>query len=56
MPAEAWKRAVSEHYPYRTWIPLHTDTLDRLARLKVARGAPTFDRTLVELMDEGERR
>ena len=57
MPVEAWKKAIAEAYPYRGWIPLDTATIERLQRLKVDRGLPTFDAAVEHLLaDDGEAR
>lgn len=53
MPVEAWKGAIAEAYPFRGWIPLDTETIDRLQRLKVERGLPTFDAAVGELLADG---
>jgi Family of unknown function (DUF6084) len=51
MPVAVWRRMIDAHYPYRTWVPLHTETLDRLRTLRTARGLPTFDAAIEELLD-----
>jgi len=50
MPVAAWRRAIEAHYPYRTWVPVHTETLARLQRLKLDRGLPSYDATIGELL------
>ncbi len=52
MPVEAWKAMIASHYPYRGWVALHTETIERLARLKAERGQPTFDACLAELLED----
>ncbi len=54
MPVEAWKTTIAAHYPYRGWIALHTETIERLARLKAERGLPTFDACVSELLEDLE--
>lgn len=54
MPIEVWRQTIDAAYPYRAWIPIHTETLERLQRLKAERGLPTFDATVEQLL--GERR
>ena len=29
MPVDAGAEMIDRHYPYRAWIPVHTDTLER---------------------------
>jgi hypothetical protein len=53
MPVEAWRRMIDEHYPLRRWIALDADTVERLAQRRAARGLPTFDALIDELLDEG---
>ncbi len=52
MPVAAWDEMIAAHYPYRAWIPVHTETLARLARRKATLGLPTFDATAAKLLDE----
>lgn len=56
MPVGAWRRAIEAHYPRRTWVPVHAETLARLQRLKLERGLPSYDAAIGELLgQEGER-
>ena len=43
LPLEVWRQTIDAAYPWRGWIPLHTETIARLERLKAERGLPTFD-------------
>ena len=52
MPVEAWKTMIASHYPYRAWIPVHTETLAEAGSPKAERGLPTFDATAAKLLDE----
>lgn len=54
MPVTTWREMIDEHYPYRGWVPLHKETIDRLATLKAERALPTFDATVEALLDGGE--
>jgi len=51
MPIAAWKTMITEHYPNGGWVRLRTDTLGRLHALRGARGLPTFDACVTELLD-----
>ncbi len=51
MPTSVWKEMIAEHYPFRGWVPLHTETVSRLAERKATTGAPTFDAAVAELLD-----
>lgn len=50
LPVSVWKELIGHYYPKTGWIGLHADTLDALARFKAARGLPTFDACVAELM------
>jgi Family of unknown function (DUF6084) len=52
MPLAAWRDLVAAHYPHRGWIPLHRETVDRLARLRAARALPDFDAAVRDLLEE----
>jgi hypothetical protein len=53
MPVEAWRRMIEIHYPFRGWVPLHTETIDALRRFKTQRGLPTFDVAVERLLALG---
>ena len=55
MPIGVWRRAIESVYPYRAWVPVHTQTLARLERRKANLGLPTFDAVVEALLDEEER-
>ena len=54
LPVEVWRRAIDAVYPYRAWVPVHSDTLARLERRKAERGLPTFDAVVDELLGDDE--
>ena len=54
MPIEVWRQTIDSTYPYRGWVPVHTDTLRRLEARKADRGLPTFDAVLDELLGPDE--
>ncbi len=56
MPIEVWRATIDAAYPYRTWVPLHTETLARLERRKAERGLPNFDAVLEQLLEANEKR
>ena len=49
MPVEAWRSMIAEHYPLRRWIALGPEQVERLARIRVERGLPSFDAVIDEL-------
>ena len=54
MPVSAWRRMIEMHYPHRGWVALEPETVERLNRLKGARGEHTIDRTVASMLDEAE--
>ena len=55
MPLEAWRAMIARHYPGGGWIRLHHDTLEALNARRAARGLPSFDACVAELL-EGDGR
>jgi hypothetical protein len=54
LPIAVWQAMIAEHHPNRGWIPLATETVDRLRGRKARDGAPTFDACVSELLDRAE--
>jgi hypothetical protein len=54
MPVAAWHAMIAAHYPYKGWVAMNVETIERLARLKAQRGLPTMDETVERLLDESE--
>jgi hypothetical protein len=52
LPVDTWRSLMAAYYPGGGWVRLQAATLDRLAARKAARGLPSFDATLAELLDE----
>jgi hypothetical protein len=53
MPVAVWRGMIEEHYPGGGWIRLSHGTLDALNARRAARGLPSFDACVVELLDAG---
>jgi hypothetical protein len=51
MPVAAWRAMIEEHYPGGGWIRLSHETLDALNSRRAARGLPSFDACVEELLD-----
>jgi hypothetical protein len=51
MPVAAWRAMIAEHYPGGGWIRLSHETLDALNARRAARGLPSFDACVEELLD-----
>jgi Family of unknown function (DUF6084) len=54
LPVAVWRETVEHYYPATGWAALRTHTLDALERERVARGLPTFDACVAQLLQEGE--
>ena len=52
MPIGAWRAMIAEHYPGGGWIRLADDTLCTLNERRAARGLPTFDACVKELLSQ----
>ena len=52
MPVAVWREAVEHYFPRARWITLHQDTLAALEREKRARGLPTLDACVAQLLEE----
>jgi hypothetical protein len=55
LSATAWRAAINMHYPDAEWLRLSKETFDRLYRFKVARGIPTWDQLLNQLLNRAEQ-
>jgi uncharacterized protein DUF6084 len=53
MPVAAWKAMIEEHYPGGGWARLSHETLRALNTRRAARGLPSFDACVRELLDAG---
>lgn len=52
MPVAAWRTMIAEYYPGGGWIRLQSDTLQALAVRRAARGLPSFDACVQELLED----
>lgn len=52
MPVAAWRAMIAEYYPGGGWIRLSDTTLAALQDLRSARGLPSFDACITELLGE----
>jgi hypothetical protein len=51
---EEWKRAIDAHYSGTGWLRLSKQSLQRIYLYKVARGLPTWEQTIDQLLDCAE--
>lgn len=54
LPVSVWKAAIDAHYPESAWLRLPRDVFDRLYRYKVARGIPTWQGVIDQLLNQSE--
>ena len=52
LPLGVWRETIDAAYPWRGWIPMHTETIARLERRKAELGLPTFDATIDHLLGQ----
>jgi hypothetical protein len=50
LPVTLWREMIERYYPNTAWIRLHKDVFDQLYRYKAAHGLPTWDETVVRLL------
>lgn len=50
LPVRVWKEVMEQYFPNLGFLMLRRDILDRVHRYKVARGLPTFEQALEELL------
>ena len=51
LPVSQWREAVDAHFPDTAWITMSRKTLDELGRFKSRHALPTWDATLLALLD-----
>jgi hypothetical protein len=50
LPVRVWQEMMDRYYPNAAWLCLRRDVFDRLHGFKVARGIPTWEETLEQLL------
>jgi Family of unknown function (DUF6084) len=51
LPVAVWREAIDAHFPNSTWIKISTHTFDRLQRFKARAALPTWEATVLALLD-----
>jgi hypothetical protein len=51
MPVRIWQDMMDAYYPNTAWLCLQRDAFDRLVAYKTRHGIPTFEQTLMRLME-----
>ena len=52
MPVATWREMMQHYYPDGGWVRLHDDTIAALSRRRAARGLPSFDACVAELLED----
>ncbi len=52
LPVQVWREMMDLYFPNSGWLMLSRDTLDVLTRFKAARGLPTWDHVVEQLLKE----
>lgn len=52
MPVTAWREMLEQHFPGCGWIRLPRDTMDALLAYRSRRALPSWEATLLDLLDE----
>lgn len=55
LPVATWRAMMQRYYPNSAWLRLHKDVFDQLARYKATRGLPTWDETLIQLLETSSK-
>ena len=54
LPVSIWKELMDAHYQNSAWLCLRRDIFEQLYRYKVARGIPTWDQALENILAQAE--
>jgi len=55
LPVSVWRQTMDRYFPGSAWLRLDRDTFERLAAYRAANTLPSWQQTLNELLDRGER-
>lgn len=51
VPVKLWREMMDTHFPNSGWLRLQRETLDALAEYRTARGLPTWDETVLAVLE-----
>lgn len=51
MPVAVWREMMDIHFPGSGWLRLRRDTIDALAEFRASRALPTWDDTVIAVLD-----
>jgi hypothetical protein len=52
LPVSTWREAIDAHFPNSSWIRLSSTAMDELLEYKTRRALPTWEATVLSLLDE----
>ena len=52
LPVTVWRQMMDMYFPGAGWLRLRRDTLSDLERFKAARGLPTWEQAIEQLLKE----
>ena len=52
LPVSVWREAIDAHFPNSSWIRLSATAMDELLRYKMSKALPTWEATVLSLLDE----
>lgn len=56
LPLSTWRAAIDAHFPGSAWIKMSRETFDQLQRFKTGQALPTWDATVLELLNRAAQR
>ncbi|MET0132840.1 MAG: DUF6084 family protein [Kibdelosporangium sp.] len=55
LPVKVWRETIEAHFPGSAWLKVHRDTLAALRQFKTRNALPTWESTLVALMEKARQ-
>ncbi|RAQ96419.1 hypothetical protein A4R35_12805 [Thermogemmatispora tikiterensis] len=55
LPLSCWRELIARFYPGSAWLRLQRQVFDRLSAYKLAQGLPTWEETILRLLEAGEQ-
>jgi Family of unknown function (DUF6084) len=56
LPLSTWRAAIDAHFPGSAWIKMSRETFDQLQQFKTGQALPTWDATVLELLNRAAQR
>jgi hypothetical protein len=55
LPLQCWRELIARFYPGSAWLRLQRQVFDRLSAYKLAQGLPTWEETVLRLLEAAEQ-